>query len=321
MRQTTNNPAREKVERVPLGHTGLRVSPLGVGTWAWGDKLVWEYGSGSFTDEDIRAAFATSVEAGINLFDTAEVYGNGRSEEILGRLALPRQQSLVIATKFMPYPWRLRGESLHQALKESLRRLGQIDLYQIHVPLPPVSIETWMDAMAEAVEAGLIRSVGVSNYSEEQMRQAHAALARRGIPLASNQVLYSLLNREPEENGVLDACRELGVSLIAYSPLAQGLLTGKYTPQNPPPGIRRLRYRRQLAALPPLLGLMEEIGEGHGGKTPAQVALNWTIYQGTIPIPGAKNARQARDNAGALGWRLSAAEVSALETAAAEVPA
>ena len=310
---------KTELGRIPLGRTPVQVSPLGVGTWAWGDTFFWEYGDGSYTDEDIRSAFATSLEAGLNFFDTAEGYGNGRSEEIVGRLALAREQSTVIATKYLPYPWRLREASLHEALKASLRRLGQIDLYQIHWPFPPVSIETWMAALADAVEAGLIRAVGVSNYSVEQMRRAHAALARRGIPLASNQVSYSLLDRRPERNGVLDTCRELGVSLIAYSPLAQGLLTGKYTPDNPPPGVRGLRYRKQVAALPPLIRLMTEIGAGHGGKTPAQVALNWTICQETIPIPGAKNARQARENAGAVGWHLTAEEVDVLKAAAAEV--
>lgn len=320
MNQKSENLAGQTVERIPLGRTSMRVSPLGVGTWAWGDTFFWEYGNGSFSDDDIQAAFEASLEAGLNFFDTAEAYGSGRSEVILGRLALAREQPLHVATKFMPFPWRLREESLHGALKNSLRRLGEIDLYQIHWPFPPVTVETWMEALADAVEAGLIKAVGVSNYNEEQMRRAHAALARRGIPLASNQVEYSLLNRAPEENGVLDACRELGVSLIAYSPLGQGLLTGKYTPQNPPPGIRGLRYRKQVAALPPLLSLMEEIGAGHGGKTPAQIALNWTISRETIPIPGAKNARQARDNAGALGWCLTAEEISALNKAAAEIP-
>jgi len=321
MNQRSENLAGKTVERIPLGRTSLRVSPLGVGTWAWGDTLFWEYGNGSYSDDDIQAAFDASLEAGLNFFDTAEAYGSGRSEVILGRLALAREEPLHVATKFMPFPWRLREESLHGALKSSLLRLGQIDLYQVHWPFPPVSVETWMEALADAVEAGLINAVGVSNYNEEQMRRAHVALARRGIPLASNQVEYSLLNRAPEENGVLDACRELGVSLIAYSPLAQGLLTGKYTPQNPPPGIRGLRYRKQVAALPPLLHLMEEIGAGHGGKTPAQIALNWTISRETIPIPGAKNARQARDNAGALGWHLAAEEIDALNAAAAEIPA
>ena len=210
---------------------------------------------------------------------------------------------------------------MSHALHHSLDRLGleSVDLYQMHWPFPPVSIDTWMDAMADAVQAGLIRAVGVSNYNVEQTRRAYDALARRGVPLASNQVDYSLLQRKPETNGLLALCQQLNVTLIAYSPLAQGLLTGKYTPQNPPPGLRGRRYGGILARIQPLTGLLREVGQAHGGKTPAQVALNWTISKGTVPIPGAKNARQAIDNAGALGWRLADAEVAALDAASARV--
>jgi len=150
------------------------------------------------------------------------------------------------------------------------------------------------------------------------MRTAHAALARRGVPLATNQVEYSLLQRAPESNGVLDACRELGVTLIAYSPLAMGLLTGKYRPGMAPSGLRRFAQRfsaHNLAAIQPALALARTIGAAHGGKTTGQVALNWLIQQGTLPIPGAKNARQAQENAGALGWTLDPNEVEQLDAA------
>jgi aryl-alcohol dehydrogenase-like predicted oxidoreductase len=211
----------------------------------------------------------------------------------------------------------LTQASLRRALEGSLRRLGvdQVELYQIHWPNPPVSIETWADALAHVIEAGLARQVGVSNYSAGQMRRAFVTLARRGAPLASNQVEYSLLQRAPERNGVMSACAELGVRLIAYSPLGQGLLTGKYTPDNPPPGVRGWSSRDKLARARPLLRLLREIGEAHGDKTPAQVALNWTICKGALPIPGARDARQAEENSGALGWRLSAEEVAALDAA------
>jgi len=310
-----------RIETIPLGSTDVRIPPLGIGTWAWGDRLFWGYGHG-YTDADLQAAFETSLEAGINFFDTAEIYGRGQSERLLGRFTYEIDKPVVIATKFFPYPWRLRRGSLMRALLGSLERLGmgQVDLYQIHWPFPPVSIETWMTALADAIEAGLTRAVGVSNYNVEQMRRAHAALAQRGIPLASNQVEYSLLRREPERSGLLDACRELNVTLIAYSPLGQGLLTGKYTPENPPPGVRRRRYSRErLARVQPLVSLLREIGETHGGKTPAQVAINWVICKGAVPIPGAKNERQARENIGALGWQLSDEEVMALDEASRDL--
>ena len=310
------------LELVPLGPTDIQISRLGTGAWAWGDSMFWQYGKAGYDEADIHAAYQASLAHGINFFDTAEAYGFGRSEEFLGRFYREAGWPAVIASKFLPFPWRLTSRSLLRALRSSLRRLGlrQVDLYQIHFPLPPVSVESRMDALADAVDAGLTRAVGVSNYSEEQMRRAHAALARRGVPQASNQVEYSLLERQPETNGLLAACRELNVTLIAYSPLAQGLLTGKYTPDNPPSGPRGRRYgRERLAKIQPLLGLMKEIGQGHGGKTPAQVALNWTMAKGTVPIPGAKNGRQAMDNAAAMGWRLSDDEMAALDAASSRI--
>ncbi len=135
-------------------------------------------------------------------------------------------------------------------------------------------------------------------------------------PLTSNQVKFNLLERGPERSGLLRACHELGVTLIAYSPLAQGVLTGKYTPAHPVPGVRKLRYGRGLLRRgQPLIGLLREIGHGHGGKTPGQVAINWTIYKGALPIPGVRNKRQAEEAVEALGWMLTQAEVAALDSA------
>jgi aryl-alcohol dehydrogenase-like predicted oxidoreductase len=306
-------------ERIPLGSSELYVSPLGIGTWAWGDRLYWGYGRGEYSDDDLEAAFQASRAAGINFFDTAEMYGRGRSEQLLGRFLRDSRDDVVVATKFFPFPWRLRSADLPKALRASLERLGmeRVDVYQIHWPFPPVPIWTWMAAMADVVEAGLVRAVGVSNYSPEQTRRAVAALGERGVRLISNQVEYSLLKRQPERNGLLQLCHDLNVTLIAYSPLGQGLLTGKYTPDNPPSGMaRRRRYPPQrLAAIQPLLGLMREIGQTHDGKTLPQVASNWVMCKGALPIPGAKNVDQARENAGALGWRLTDEEVAALDAA------
>jgi aryl-alcohol dehydrogenase-like predicted oxidoreductase len=310
-----------QIAEVTLGATDIRVSPLGIGAWSWGDRMFWGYG-GDYGLEDVRGAFETSFAAGINFFDTAEMYGWGQSEKLLGRFVRSAEQPLVIASKFMPYPWRLRSGDLRRALRKSLDRLGrpQLDLYQIHHPLHLRSLETWMDAMADAVEAGLIHAVGVSNYDTDQMRRAHAALAKRGLPLASNQVAYSLLERAPERTGLMDACRDLNVALIAYSPLAQGLLTGKYTPDNRPDGVRRFRYSAELLRrIQPLVALLEQLGAAHGGKTAAQVAVNWVICKGAIPIPGAKTAAHAAENAGALGWRLTDGQVAALDDASAKL--
>ncbi len=295
----------------PAGLDGVE---LGLGTAAWGDRLLWDHGR-SHTDADLEAAFEASLAGGIRLYDTAEIYGWGHSERLLGRFLDGGKGQPLVVTKFMPYPWRLRRTSLLTALHGSLDRLGvqQIALYLVHWPLPPVSIETWMDGLADAVEAGLVQAVGVSNFSLAQMKRAGAALARRGVPLAANQVEYSLLQRAPERSGLLAACQEMGVRLMAYSPLAMGTLTGKYASGSPLPGVRGWRFNRRLARITPLLDLLREIGQAHGGKTPAQVALNWVIAKGALPIPGAKNACQAEENVGGKGWRLTEEEVGALD--------
>lgn len=309
--------SNDELSLITLGKTDIQISRIGLGTWQWGDRLFWSYGK-SHTESDVQAAFQASLEAGIRFFDTAEVYGNGRSEQLLGEFIHNVEQPLVIATKYMPFPWRLWKGRLRSALRASLNRLGleRVDLYQIHMPLPPLPVEVWADALADAVEAGLVRAVGVSNFNAAQMLKAHAALLKRGLPLASNQVEYHLLNRQVERNGLLKLCHELGVTMIAYSPLAKGMLTGKYTPEMPPAGMRgRIYSRVRLAAIQPLIKLLGECGMAHGGKSSAQVALNWLICKGVVPIPGAKNSRQAQENAAALGWQLSEAEITVLDEA------
>lgn len=307
-------------ERISLGPGGVAVAPLGVGTWTWGEKRFWGYGQ-AFGRAEVAAAFDASVAAGLDFFDTAEIYGSGESERLLGQFIRERGAKVVVATKFAPYPWRFGVRTLRRALAASLRRLGmaRVDLYQIHFPYTLLSQRGMLDALADAVADGEIGAVGVSNYSARQMLRAHEILARRGVPLASNQVQYSLFYRRPESDGTLAACRATGATLIAYSPLAQGLVTGKYGP-----GGRRPRdFRRytasfgeaNLRAAVPVVELLRAIGQAHGGKTPAQVALNWLIARDVLPIPGAKDASQATANAGALGWSLSGEEVVAIDAA------
>jgi aryl-alcohol dehydrogenase-like predicted oxidoreductase len=307
--------------RTTLGRSTLEVPRLGVGAMTWGEAggiarlhpAQMAYGAAHGYEEEKRAVEA-SLEAGVNLFDTAAMYSRGASERRLGELTQGRD--VLIATKF-PYGLRFRAEAFPEELEASLARLGRhtIDLYQHHYP-GRISIPALMNRLADAVDAGKVRAVGVSNYSADQMRQAHAALAERGIPLASNQVEYSLLHRHPETNGVLDTCRELGVTLIAYTPLAGGLLTGKYSAQTRPRGFfRRVlpRYRRKaLEAIQPVVRLLTEIGDRYA-MTPTQVALRWLIQNPVVlPIPGAKNGEQAATNAGALTFSLTAAEVDTL---------
>jgi aryl-alcohol dehydrogenase-like predicted oxidoreductase len=271
--------------------------------------------------ETIRAAYERTIAAGITLLDTAEMYGDGESERIIGRLLCEdraHRDRVVIATKFMPFPWRIPfAAALRKSLRNSLARLGVpfVHLYQIHGPISLRSASAVAAALAAPCKAGLIKAVGVSNYSERELRAIHAALAAHGIPLATNQVEYSLLRTMPESNGLLRACRELGVTLLAYSPLAMGRLTGKYSQANPPPGKRNFSAF-PMAEIEPVIAELRRCGAAHGDKTPAQVALNWLICKGAVPIPGAKNAAQAEQNAGALGWRLTADEVAALDRVA-----
>ncbi len=302
-----------KNEYIRLGSSDLHVSPLGMGTNSWG--------SNGKPDPEKKATFEAALAAGINFIDTAEVYTLGGSERTVAQCLESTKGEAVIATKFMPLPWRLGKSRLGEALNRSLERLNlpRVDLYMTHFPFPPVPIETWMDGLADAVQAGLTRAAGVSNYNEQQMRRAHAALAKRGVPLASDQVEFSLLKRGPERKGLLAACKELGVTLVAYRPLCSGLLSGKYTPEDPPPGLRGRRYNRAyLVKVAPLAALVREIASAHR-KTPSQAALNWIICKGALPIPGAGSPRHAEENAGALGWQLSADEMAALDKASEKI--
>ncbi|WP_448599978.1 aldo/keto reductase [Thermoleptolyngbya sp.] len=306
-------------QTLTLGPGGPTVPALGIGTWAWGDKLYWGYG-GDYDEAALRDAFKTAVESGVNFFDTAEIYGFGESERLIGHFAKELQQPVILATKYFPLPWRIWGSAVAEALTASLKRLQMpiVDLYQVHWPFDFLMGQpTLMNALADEVQQGRIKAVGVSNYSAEQMQRAFDLLAQRGVPLAVNQVQYSLLARQIERNGVLDTARRLSVTILAYSPLAQGLLTGKYAPETytPPQGACKLDphfSREGLEKLAPKVGLLREIGQKYN-RTPAQVALNWLIAQGNVvPIPGAKTASQAAQNAGALGWTLNEEERGAI---------
>lgn len=307
-------------QEITLTPDGLTIPTLGMGTWAWGDSLFWTYGQ-DYTEADLQGAFEASVKAGVNFFDTAEIYGWGESERLLGKFAQQTSQPVILATKYFPLPWRYSAKAVSSALTDSLDRLQvqRVDLYQVHWPFEFfLGQKPLMNALANEVKQGRIGAVGVSNYSAQQMQTAHHYLAERGVPLAVNQVQYSLLHRKIERNGVLDMARRLDVKILAYSPLAQGLLTGKYAASQyqPPQGARKLnpRFSQQgLTRIELVLRNLAAIATAHD-KTPAQVALNWLICAGNVvPIPGAKNAHQATQNAGALGWAMTPAEYAQLD--------
>ncbi|XP_019193879.1 PREDICTED: uncharacterized oxidoreductase At1g06690, chloroplastic isoform X2 [Ipomoea nil] len=271
-------------EKAKLGGSELKVTKLGIGAWSWGDTSYWN--NFEWDDRKMKAAkgaFEASIDCGITFIDTAEVYGSRfsfgaiNSETLLGRFIKERKErtpdvEVAVATKFAALPWRLGRESVLAALKDSLSRLelSSVELYQLHWP-GIWGNEGYIDGLGDAVEQGLVKAVGVSNYSEKRLRDAYTQLKKRGIPLASNQVNYSLIYRLPEENGVKAACDELGITLIAYSPIAQGALTGKYTPENPPTGPRGRIYTPEfLTQLQPLINRIKGIGESYS-RTPTQV--------------------------------------------------
>ncbi|MGP8163460.1 MAG: aldo/keto reductase [Acidimicrobiales bacterium] len=306
-----------------LAGSDVSIPLLGVGTWAWGDRATWGMGGydADLTRVSIQEAWSASLDAGVTLFDTAEVYGGGESERIIGSMIAhdaQRAASAVIASKFLPFPWKLRVRgALLKSLRASLGRLGltTLDLYQIHGPISLRSHAALADALADAHEMGLVKAVGVSNYSAGETRAMAAALRSRGMRLATNQIEFSLLRRSPETSGLLTTCKELGVVPIAYSPLGQGRLTGKYSVLQPPPR-RRNFGNYPMAVVEDVVAELRRIGDKHGGKTPGQVGLNWVIAKGAVPIPGAKNGHQAEENAGALGWNIDEEDLARLDEVA-----
>ncbi len=301
----------------PLGATELIVSPLGVGTNKWGA------GRGQ-NKEAIFEAFQASLNAGINFFDTAEVYTRGNSERTLGECMKRANRVVITASKFAPLPNHLSPHTLMDALDTSLSRLGveTLDLYYVHFPFTLLNLDALMDMMALAVHAGKIRAVGVSNYNARQMRRAAARLARYGIPLAANEVHYSLLHRQPETNGVLDTCRELNIALVAYRPLESGKLGESTLPgatQVPAkrnfssliPSFLRKAERARLVAIEETLSTIAQ----QYGMTTSQVALKWLLQRDEhiIPIPGATSAHHAIENAEALKWYLTDEEFAAID--------
>ncbi|CAO3701942.1 unnamed protein product [Rhizopus stolonifer] len=296
----------------------LEVPPIAIGCWQWGDTKVWNWGEGS--PKDAEEAFDAAYKLGIPFYDTAEEYGNGVSENQIFRFrekySEEEKAKQVIATKFFPYSHRTEFPGvLLSALKGSLSRLGifKADLYQIHAPIHPVEVEVVADALADAYDAGLIKTVGVSNYGIDEIKRMHGALKKRNVPLASNQISYSLTRTIPETSGLIKLCHDLGIAILAYSPLGMGILTGKYSPEGPFPKERQERFSvYDKAQLSQLLSVLKRLGDKYQ-KTQSAIALNWCIAKGTIPLGGAKTAEHVKYNTEALGFRLTEEEVSELD--------
>ena len=286
-----------------LGKSGLSVPAVGVGTNRWD-------ASGP-AQARLRDTFAAALDAGMGFFDTAEIYSAGRSELALGEAARADGRPVLMASKFAPLPYRVTAVQFASALDKTLERLGRdsLDLYYLHFPYSPLGVGAWMRAMATAARAGKIRAVGISNCNVAQLRKAAGVLARYGIPLAANQVQYSLLHRKPETDGVLDACRRMDVALVAYRPIGGGAISSA-SPTGP--------GRSALAAL---AGTLREVAAARSATT-AQVALAWLLKRDdhVIPIPGATRAGHVRENSAALSLELSEEEFTALDRASARTP-
>lgn len=340
----------------------LDVPQLGIGTIAWTPE--------DEADIDRFAEVSRVATAeGLDLFDTAERYGAKGSALIPAALAavgLPVDNSYLggdtetrlgewasgstVATKFAPTPWRGDASSVVAACRGSAARLGResVDLMQVHMPdviqpFAPFGMESrreeahW-DGLVECYRSGLAKNVGVSNYGPTLLRRCHEYLDARGVPLASNQIHFSLLYRRQGSLATVEACKARGVACLAYYPLAMGLLTGKLTPSSLR-GRTDLRSRELLRYLEggtgggfpntagdipapgmrPLLAALQQVAARHG-KTPAQVSLNWVICKGAIPVAGATSIEHLRDNAGALGWRLNDEDIALLDAAADALP-
>ncbi|WP_013322373.1 aldo/keto reductase [Gloeothece verrucosa] len=308
----------------------LTLPLMGCGTWAWGNQLLWGYDPS--IDSQLQEVFNYCVANGVTLFDTGDSYGtgklSGRSESLLGQFsrnyAGANRENICIATKLAAYPWRLTRQSMIAACQASAQRLGKpVDLVQMHwstANYAPWQEGALLNGLADLYTQGQVKGVGLSNYGPKRLKKVYQKFVERGVPILTLQVQYSLLSTYPvTELGLKQVCDELGITLIAYSPLGLGLLTGKYCEKGPlPKGIRGLLFKRLLPGIRPLLQCLQAVAQ-YRGKTLSQVALNWCICKGTIPIPGAKSLTQAQDNLGALGWRLSDGEMTELDRTAANL--
>lgn len=316
-----------------LGTTDIEISPIGLGCWQFsGGKGLAGFYWKAIEQEVVNSIVAAAIEGGVNWFDTAEAYGKGRSEAALSAAlaAAGRGQDAIVATKWFPV-LRFAG-SIRKTFPDRLRHLAPypVTLHQIHHPGSFSSIERQMGEMADLAESGSIRAVGVSNFNADQMRAAHQALERRGLRLASNQMRYSLLDRRIETNGVLETAQELGVTIIAYSPLEQGILTGKFHESEDArsrlSGPRKYLKQFKSAGLErtaPLVDALRRVGERHDA-TPAQVSLAWVTQRhgrSVVAIPGASSVSQAQSNARSMTLRLEPEELDELADTASRVAA
>ena len=307
--------------RFPGAKDDIQAPWIIIGAWPWGDKATWHW-----TPEELPAvkeAWQILCDRGLNFIDTAQAYGDGESERICGELfkGLPRED-FIIQTKWFVVPTATNILSPSHAptkyLRGSLKRMGleYIDVYLVHGPIHPQSMSQVAKGLAECVEQGLTKTVGVANYSREDMIKFANELAKYNIPLATNQCEFSVLRRLPETEGLIRECQKRGIVFQSYSSLAQGRLTGKYTVDNPPPKTYRFSSY-DMRDIEPTLEILKEIAQARD-KSMSAVALNYNIVKGAVPTVGVRNPQQAKENADALGWRLTDAEIGRIDSVSLE---
>lgn len=326
----------------------LKIPTIGVGTISWSSKSLT-----TLENLELQSLVSQACNENAAFFDTAERYGShiktvlglgwGETEQMLTKLLKVNAVSQkstdqlrpIIATKFTPSPWRNSVESVVEACEQSRKRLGvdQIDLYQLHMPdivqpLKKFGIgsskdEIYWEGLAECYKRGLVKNVGVCNYGPTLLSRCQKALAKHSVPLASNQIAYSLIGRHNGSQETVDKCNELGIKVLAYYPFAMGLLTGKYSKESlaslddslatsTKSSLEIKDLKAYADDISPLLATMEEISKRRG-KSLAQIALNYVICKGAVPIPGSRTVGQLKDNIGAMNWRLTNAEIKSLE--------
>lgn len=293
-----------------------------IGAFSWGDRATWKY----HRDRDlphIKEAWEKLRGVGMNYVDTSPAYGDGESERLCGLYFkdMPRE-SFVVQTKWMPWPnltnifRQSKGPVVK--LKESLKNLGldYVDVYIVHGPIHLNMLSTVAKGLAECVQKGLTKAVGVANYDKSEMIKMADALEKHGVPLSLNQCEYSVIRRHPEVHGLIRECRQRGIVFQGYASLAEGRLTGRYSTGNEPP--RNYRFSSYpMHMLEPTLNVLRRIAEERRLPISA-IALNFSINKGVLPVVGVRTAEQVEQNLQALGWRLTPDEVRRIESVSIE---
>ena len=303
-----------------MGGTNMKNLPkLALGAWSWGTGTVGgdQVFGNHLEEKDLKPIFDAALKQGLNLWDTATVYGMGASEDILGAFVRGvKREDVIISTKFTPQIAGMYGDSMEKMADASRERLGveAIDIYWIH---NPADVERWTPELVPLLKNGKVKAVGVSNHNLSEIKRANEILQKSGCKIEAVQNHFSLLNRSSESSEILDYCKENGIVFFAYMVLEQGALSGKYDTEHPfPDGSDRAKtYNPILPQLTELTAAMKEIGEAHD-LSAAQVGTAWAIAKGTLPIIGVTKVRHVEDAVKAAGITLTPEEIARLENLA-----